>query len=133
MDTSTTASSAGAAKPTALPGVATDEIFLKTKAIIRQVKKMPSWQKAILKLAMGKPQLLATLSPLFHLGVRLGHRKIDDGVFKANALLSPLLGNMAERHIADMPAKALTNIYGGFNKAPNETRRVIFYPAAPRP
>ncbi len=118
----------GRCKTNCPSGVATDEIFLKSKAIIRQVKKLPLWQKTILKTAMGNPQLLAALSPLFHIGLRLGNKKIDDGIFKAGALLSPMLGDMADRHIADMPSKALTKLYGGFNQAKDEKQRVIFYP-----
>jgi glycolate oxidase iron-sulfur subunit len=118
----------GRCKDNCPSGVATDEIFLKTKAIIRRIKKLPGWQKRILQYAMNKPQLLARLSPLLHAGMRISHRKVDDGVFKANSIFAPLLGDLGKRHIADMPAKPLTKLYGGFNQAQNETRRVIFYP-----
>lgn len=109
-------------------GVKTDQIFLKAKGILRQVKKLPAWQKLVLKIAMGSPKLLATMSPLFHIGLRLGTSKVEDGVFKPYGLYSPFIGEMTKRHVIDMPAKALTSMYGGFNKAENEKHRVIFYP-----
>ena len=106
----------------------TDQIFLKAKGILRQVNRLPAWQKLALKVAMRHPKLLATMSPLFHLGLRLTTKKVDDGVFKPFGLYSPLIGEMTNRHIVDMPAKALTSMYGGLNKAENEKMRVIFYP-----
>jgi glycolate oxidase iron-sulfur subunit len=109
-------------------GVQTDQIFLKAKGILRQVSKLPAWQKLALKIAMGHPRLLATMSPLFHIGLRIATKKVDHGVFKPFGLYRPLIGEMAKRHIVDMPAKALTSIYGGLNKAENERMRVIFYP-----
>ena len=109
-------------------GVQTDQIFLKAKGILRQVNRLPAWQKLVLKVAMRHPKLLATMSPLFHLGLRMGTKKVDDGVFKPFGLYSLLIGEMSHRHIVDMPAKALTSRYGGLNKAENETMRVIFYP-----
>ncbi len=60
-------------------GVKTDEIFLRAKGILRQVKKMPLWQKAVLKFAMGQPKMLAAMSPLFHMGLRLGTKKSTTG------------------------------------------------------
>ncbi len=109
-------------------GVKTDEIFLRAKGILRQVKKLPAWQKLVLKVAMGQPRLLAAMAPLFHIGLRLGTRKVDDGVFKPLSLYKPFLGAMAGRHVIDMPGAALTKKYGGFNRAENEKMRVIFYP-----
>ncbi len=118
----------GRCKKNCPSGVATDQIFLKAKGILRQVKKMPAWQKLALKIAMGKPQFLAAMSPLFHIGLRLGTRKVDNGVFKPYGLYSPFIGDMTKRHVVDMPSKALTSLYGGFNQAENEKHRVIFYP-----
>jgi glycolate oxidase iron-sulfur subunit len=118
----------GRCKTNCPSGVATDEIFLKAKAIIRHIKKLPGWQKRILQYAMNKPQLLARLNPLLHVGIRLSNRKIDDGVYQARPILTPFLGTMAKRHMVDIPTKSLTQRYGGFNQAKNETRRVIFYP-----
>ncbi len=109
-------------------GVQTDLIFLKAKSILRQVNKLPAWQKLILKTAMRRPKLLARLSPLLHLGLRVGTRQVDDGVFKPFAVSSPLIGPLSERHIVDLPAKALTSIYRGLQKADHERMRVIFYP-----
>lgn len=109
-------------------GVKTDELFLRTKAILRQVKALPAWQKLVLKVAMGKPQLLASMAPLFHMGVRLGAKKVDDGVFQTRDLFKPFLGDMAEKHLVDMASEALTKKYGGFNQAQNERMRIIYYP-----
>lgn len=109
-------------------GVKTDEIFLRAKGILRQVKKMPMWQKAILKFAMGQPKMLAAMSPLFHIGLRVGTKKIDDGIFKPHDIYKPLIGAMNKRHIVDMPSEPFTKKYGGFNQADNEKMRVIFYP-----
>ncbi|WP_221251900.1 (Fe-S)-binding protein [Desulfuromonas versatilis] len=109
-------------------GVKTDEIFLRARGILRQVKKLPAWQKLALKVAMGQPKLLAAMSPLFHIGLRAGASKVDDGVFKPMGLFRPLIGAMADRHVIDMPAEPFTKKYGGFNQAQNEKMRVIFYP-----
>ncbi len=109
-------------------GVKTDEIFLKAKSILRKVKKLPAWQKVALKVAMGHPKLLATMSPLFHMGLRVGTKKIEDGVFKPYDVFGGIIGDMTKRHVIDMPSKALTSMYGGFNQAKNEKHRVIFYP-----
>lgn len=109
-------------------GVHTDEIFLKAKSILRQVNRLPAWQRLVLKIAMRQPRLLAALSPLFHLGLRIGTKKVDDSVFKPYGVYSPFIGEMSKRHIVDMPAKALTSMYGGFHQAKNEQLRVIFYP-----
>ncbi len=118
----------GRCKTNCPSGVQTDQIFLKAKAILRQVSKLPAWQRLILKVAMGHPRLLARMSPLLHLGLRLGTKKVDDGVFKPFGLYRPVIGELASRHIVDLPAKALTSMYGGFHKAEHETMRVIFYP-----
>jgi glycolate oxidase iron-sulfur subunit len=109
-------------------GVQTDQIFLKAKSILRQVHKLPSWQRLILKTAMNRPKLLAMMSPLTHLGLRMATRQVDDGIFKPHSIYRPIIGNMTNRHIVDMPAKALTSKYGGLNQADQETMRVIFYP-----
>lgn len=109
-------------------GVKTDEIFLRAKGILRQVKKMPLWQKAVLKFAMGQPKMLATMAPLFHMGLRFGTKKVEEGVFKPHDLYKPIIGEMTQRHIVDMPGEALTKKYGGLNQAKNEKMRVIFYP-----
>ena len=118
----------GRCKTNCPSGVKTDQIFLKAKGILRQIKRLPAWQKLALKIAMGQPKLLATMSPLFHIGLRMGTKKVENGVFKPYGLYSPFIGDMTKRHIIDMPAKALTAMYGGFNKAENEKMRVIFYP-----
>ncbi len=118
----------GRCKANCPSGVKTDEIFLRARAILRQVKKLPSWQKMVLKVAMGQPKLLARLAPLFHMGVRAGAKQVEDGVFKPIGLFKPFIGEMADRHLPEMAAEALTKKYGGFNQAKDEKMRVIFYP-----
>ena len=118
----------GRCKTNCPSGVKTDQIFLKAKAILRQVNQLPAWQKLALNVAMRHPRLLAAMSPLFHFGLRLTTKKVDEGVFQPWRLSSPIIGKLSERHVIDMPAKALTSRYGGFNPADNEKMRVIFYP-----
>ncbi len=118
----------GRCKTNCPSGVKTDQIFLKAKAILRQVNQLPAWQKLALNVAMRHPRLLAVMSPLFHFGLRLTTKKVDDGVFQPWRISSPIIGQLSERHVVDMPAKALTSRYGGFNQADNEKMRVIFYP-----
>ncbi len=118
----------GRCKTNCPSGVKTDQIFLKAKAILRQVNQLPAWQRLALNVAMRHPRLLAAMSPLFHFGLRLTTKKVDDGVFQPWGLSSPIVGKLSERHVVDMPAKSLTSRYGGFNRADNEKMRVIFYP-----
>ncbi|MCA1927468.1 MAG: (Fe-S)-binding protein [Calditerrivibrio sp.] len=103
-------------------GVKTDEIFLKAKAILRKIEQLPSWGKAVLKIVMEKPELLAKLSPLMHIGLRFGAKKVKGDIFK------PLLSSFAERNIYDIASKTFSSQYGGWRKAEKETMKVIFYP-----
>lgn len=109
-------------------GVKTDEIFLKAKAILRQVKKLPAWQKLVLKVAMGKPGLLATMAPFFHMGLKVSGRQTVEGLYKPWNFLRNFAGDLADKHVVNIAPKALTQKYGGFNRAENERMRVIFYP-----
>lgn len=56
-------------------GVKTDEIFLKGREVLRKIKKLPKWQKSVLNIAMEKPELMAKLSPLMHIGLKFGKEK----------------------------------------------------------
>lgn len=109
-------------------GVKTDEIFLRAKAILRQVKKMPAWQKLVLKIAMGQPGLLATLAPLFHIGLKAGASKVGDGLYQPRKFLRAALGELAEKNLPEPAAQPLTARYRGLQRADHERRRVIFYP-----
>lgn len=111
----------GRCKTNCPSGVQTDEIFLKAKNVLRKVEKLPSWGKAVLNIAMDKPELIAKLSPLMHIGLKFGSKKIKSDVFK------PLFG-MYDRNVVSLSKKAFTDIYGGFNEASEERLKVIFYP-----
>jgi glycolate oxidase iron-sulfur subunit len=103
-------------------GVKTDEIFLRAKSVLRKIEKMPNWQKAVLKIVMDKPEMMAKMAPLMHMGLKFGTKKIKDGVFK------PLFGSFAKRNVIGIQKKAFCSEYGGFHKAENEIMKVIFYP-----
>lgn len=103
-------------------GVKTDEIFLKAKSVLRKIQKMPAWQKAVLKIVMEKPEMMAKVAPLMHMGLKFGSKKIKEGVFK------PLLGSFSERNVTAVQKTAFCTTHGGFHEAANEERRVIFYP-----
>lgn len=103
-------------------GVRTDEIFLKGREVLRKIKKLPKWQKSILKIAMEKPELMAKLSPLMHIGLKFGSKKIKDDIYK------PLLPMLHGRTVVSVKSKPFTTEFGGFHKAENERDRVLFYP-----
>jgi len=103
-------------------GVKTDEIFLKAKAILRKIEKLPTWGKLVLKIVMEKPELLAKLSPLIHIGQRFGSKKIKKNILK------PLIGSFTERNVYPIKSKPFCSEFGGFHKAKEEKFRAIFYP-----
>lgn len=103
-------------------GVQTDEIFLRAKAILRKIKGLSNWQKAVLKIIMQKPNLLAKAAPLMHIGLKFGSKHIKDEIFR------PLYGEFSQRNIVSIKARPFTSKYAGLNKAKNEKMRVIFYP-----
>lgn len=103
-------------------GVKTDEIFLKGREVLRRIKKLPKWQKAILNIAMEKPELMAKMSPLMHIGLKFGSKKIKDDIYR------PLLPSLQGRHVVSVKSKAFTTEYGGLHKAENEKDTVLFYP-----
>lgn len=103
-------------------GVQTDDIFLQAKFILRKIEKMPSWQKVILNIVMKKPEMMAKLAPLMHMGIKFGSKKIKDKVFK------PLIGTFSQRNIIAIQKKPFCSTYGGFHQAKNERMKIIFYP-----
>lgn len=103
-------------------GVQTDEIFLRAKSILRKIKELPNWQKAILKIIMQKPKLLAETAPLMHIGLKFGSKHVKEDIFK------PLFGEFSQRNIVSIKSRPFTSKYGKFNKAKEEKMRVVFYP-----
>lgn len=103
-------------------GVQTDEIFIKAKAVLRKIEKLPNWGKLVLKIVMEKPDLLAKLSPLMHIGQKFGSKKVKENILK------PLIGSFSERNVYPVASKTFCSEFGGFNKAENEKMKVIFYP-----
>lgn len=104
-------------------GVKTDEIFLKGREVLRKIKKLPKWQKSVLNIAMEKPELMAKLSPLMHIGLKFGSKKIKDDIYK------PLLPSLGGRHVVSVKSKAFASTHGGFHKAKGEEKdTVLFYP-----
>ncbi|GAB1534542.1 (Fe-S)-binding protein [Geovibrio sp. ADMFC3] len=103
-------------------GVKTDEIFLKGREILRKIKKLPKWQKIILKTAMEKPELMAKMAPLMHMGLKFGSKKIKEGIYR------PMLPALGGRNVVEIKSEAFVKKYGGLNKADNELMRVVFYP-----
>lgn len=103
-------------------GVQTDEIFIKAKAVLRKIEKLPKWGKLVLKIVMEKPDLLAKLSPLMHIGQKFGSKKVKENILK------PLIGSFNERNVYPIASKTFCSEFGGFHKAENEKMKVIFYP-----
>jgi glycolate oxidase iron-sulfur subunit len=103
-------------------GVQTDEIFLKAKSILRKIKELPNWQKAVLKIIMQKPKLLAKTAPLMHIGLKFGSKQVKDDIFE------PIIGEFSQRNVVSIKSRPFTSKYGGLNKAKEEKMRVIFYP-----
>jgi len=112
----------GRCKTNCPSGVKTDEIFLKAKAILRKIESLPSWGKYILKIVMEKPELLAKLSPLMHIGLKFGAKRVKDNILK------PVIKAFGERNIYEIANKTFCDQYGGWNKAEKEKIKVIFYP-----
>lgn len=102
-------------------GVKTDEIFLKARSALRKVEKLPSWSKFVLNLVMEKPELMAKISPLMHIGLKFGSKTVKKDVFK------PFFG-LYSRNVVSMSKKAFTDEFGGFHKADEEKLKVLFYP-----
>jgi glycolate oxidase iron-sulfur subunit len=102
--------------------VKTDEIFLRAKAVLRKIEKLPSWGKAILKIVMEKPELLAKIAPLMHIGMKFGAKRVKDDIFK------PILGSFSKRNVKQIAKKPFSKTHGGFHKAQNERMKVYFYP-----
>ncbi|KAA0259528.1 (Fe-S)-binding protein [Deferribacter autotrophicus] len=103
-------------------GVKTVEIFLKGKSILREVKDLPVYQKVLLEILLGKPELMSRFAPLFHMGFKLGTKKVKDDIYK------PIFKGIGERFTKGIKKRFFTGEYGGENRAENEKMKVIFYP-----
>lgn len=112
----------GRCKENCPSGVKTDEIFIKAKGVLRKIDKLPNWGKYILKIVMEKPELLAKVAPLMHIGMKFGSRKVKDDIFK------PILGSFSERNVKLFAKKPFTKDFGGIHKCEGEKMRVFFYP-----
>lgn len=112
----------GRCKENCPSGVKTDEIFLKAKGVLRKIEKLPSWGKAILKIVMEKPELLAKVAPLMHIGMKFGAKRVKDDIFK------PILGSFSKRNVKQIAKKPFSKTHGGFHPAQNEKMKVYFYP-----
>ncbi|MCX8083661.1 MAG: (Fe-S)-binding protein [Calditerrivibrio sp.] len=103
-------------------GVSTDAIFLKAKEVLRKIEKLPNWGKIVLKLMMEKPELIAKLSPLMHIGQKFGSKKIKKDI------LRPIFAPFKERTTYQIATKTFCSQYGGLHQANNEKMRILFYP-----
>lgn len=112
----------GRCKENCPSGVKTDEIFFKAKQVLRKIEKLPTWGKFILKFVMDKPELLARLAPLMHIGMKFGSKNVKDEIFK------PLIGSFSKRNVQLFAKTPFTKQMGGLNRAKNEKMRVFFYP-----
>lgn len=112
----------GRCKENCPSGVKTDEIFLKAKGILRKIEKLPYWGKAVLKIVMEKPELLARVAPLMHIGMKFGAKRVKNDIFK------PIFGSFSNRNVKQIAKTPFSKSHGGFNFAQNEKMKVYFYP-----
>lgn len=112
----------GRCKENCPSGVKTDEIFFKAKQVLRKIKKLSMWGKVILKFVMDKPELLAKLAPLMHMGMKFGSKNVKDEIFK------PLIGSFSKRNVQLIAKTPFTKEMGGLNRAKDEKMKVFFYP-----
>jgi len=102
--------------------VKTDEIFLKARAVLKKIKKMPGWQKGLLGFVMDHPEQVTKLLPFIHVCLRIGSRRVGDDV------LRPLMPLMSERNVVSVKKEPFVRKYKGLNYAENERMRVLYYP-----
>lgn len=112
----------GRCKANCPSGVKVDEIFLRARSVLRKIQKMKGWQKAVLKIAMEKPELLAKLAPLMHIALKFSSKKVRDDVFQ------PILKEYSDRRVVSIKKEPFTNKFKGLHRARNERMRAIFYP-----
>jgi len=112
----------GRCKANCPSGVKVDEIFLRAKAVLRKIQKMKNWQKAVLKIAMEKPELLAKLAPLMHIALKFSSKKVKRDIFQ------PLIKEFSERRVVSIKKEPFTTKFHGFHKAKDEKMRALFYP-----
>ncbi len=99
--------------------VKTDEIFVKAKSALRKVEKLPAYQRAAMKVAVGHGSIIDGAQPLLSAAIKTLSKKGKDGTVK------PLFLN---RYIAPIKSESFISHYRGLNKAKSEKTRVIFYP-----
>ncbi len=112
----------GRCKANCPSGVKVDEIFLRAKAVLRKIQKMKGWQKAVLSFAMERPELLATIAPLMHIGLKFSAKKVKNDIFK------PIFKEFSDRRIVSLKKDPFTKKFGGLLRAKDERMKVIFYP-----
>lgn len=116
----------GKCRDTCSSGVLTDLIFFKAKNILREVHPM-SWKgKTILKVAMEKPQVMASASPFLHAGGAANNA--ISGVKLLQSLKNHLPGTLLRRNVKTPAKKSFTKIFRGWHYAEKEKMRVVFYP-----
>mgnify|MGYP001031060607 CR=1 FL=1 len=103
-------------------GVKFDEIILKAKSILRRIKKLPFWQKTLLKLVMEKQELLSNITPMVHIAFKYGANNVKDDIFRV------LIKKYSNRHFISLKNTPFFITHKGLNKAKNEKMKVIFYP-----
>ncbi len=103
-------------------GVKVDEIFLRARYVLRKIQKMKRWQKAVLRIAMEKPELLAKLSPLMHIALKFSAKKVKEDIFQ------PLLKEYSDRRIVSVKKEPFAAKFKGLHRAKDEKKRVVFYP-----
>ena len=99
-----------------------DEIFVRGKGIIREIEKLPIYQKILLKSLIEKADFVSPFQPAVSAGFKLVSKSIDIDK-KVREVKFPVRKNMTP-----LSSKSFNAVYGGLNKAENEKLRVIFYP-----
>lgn len=112
----------GRCKANCPSGVKVDEIFLRARTVLRKIQKMKGWQRAVLSFAMERPELLATIAPLMHIGLKFSAKRVKDDIFK------PIFKEFSERRVVSIKNEPFTKKYGGLHRAKDEKMQVIFYP-----
>ena len=112
----------GRCKANCPSGVKVDEIFLRARTVLRKIQKMKGWQRAVLSLAMERPELLATIAPLMHISLKFSAKRVKNDIFK------PIFKEFSERRVTSIKSEPFTKKFGGLQKAKDEKMQVIFYP-----
>ncbi len=116
----------GKCRETCSSGVLTDLIFFKAKNILREIHSMSRKEKYALEIAMEKPQVVASLSPVLHAGGAINNALSRVDILQS--LKNHLPGSLFRRNVKTPAKKSFTKKYQGWHYAQKETMRVIFYP-----